>query len=463
MLSTLPLESDGFTTPSGPDALPIIMLHRGNDGFVAFSGHNKLGQFCNFFSVPARDLPNVFTEFLAPHLGEDSFFSINAMFRDGYRPSPVLPHRFREGHRNAGSLRWLTACYVDLDYYNIGATLGQAVGIVVDAQETGTIPIASMLTRSGRGLWAWWFLDNGHGHPERAWPETVGTYKRIQRELTYRFRSISADPNARDATRITRVPGSIHRAASHEAGHPVRVGYWIQRDTQGRAITYRLDELAVRLNVRPSRLAEGMRKVLNPLNQEKGRRGYAALWQQRLGKLVSLFAHRQVIAKGYRSRSALLLAVCMHRNRIDEAEIHNTVFRFGRFQCAPPLPDEEIQNAINQRASFSQFCDQTIADWLDVTREEADLFGWPAAGERTREADRIRNRNDAREARRSLLQALFGDNSRRRVPPLRDVQRILEDEYGIKATTRTIQKDLDKLKINRRRRVEDDQPKLLTE
>lgn len=426
-----------FFTPTGPDATPIIEMHRGHEGYIAFLRREADGGLHPIFNVPAKELGSVFPAFVAPHVDEESFFSVNGMYRKGYSVSKIQP-KFTSAKWGTKELKRLCAAYVDIDCYNIGITAGQAIGVVVDAQDRGIIPPASMLTRSGRGIWCWWFLhdEDDHTKPARAWPENIATYRRIERALGRLFASIEPDRGATDPARVTRVPGSLHRMAQ------VRVGYWIQRDTSGRPFVYSLDSLAVRLGVAPARLKRGMERVLNPKRAEAGRRGYRALWAKRMGRLVNLIAGRGKIQEGCRNRCALLLAVFMQRCKIEEREIDLTVWNFGMAQCTPRLTDEEITEAIDKRHDYTAFSDFTIADWLKITPEEANTIGWPAAGSRTAADDSmLRTRSDARNARRRLIRELIGTRTGHAVPTLVQIAQTLE-EMGIDTCTATIRKDL---------------------
>ena len=428
--------------PDAPDVLPIVEMHRGHDGFVAFQRREADGGVHPLFSVPAKELASVFPQFVAPHVGEESFFSINGMYRGGFQQSSVEP-KFRSAKWGGRELRWLTACYVDIDFYKMGITLGQAIGVVVDAQDRGAIPPASMLTRSGRGLWCWWFLcdDNDPTHPARAWPEACATHRRIERQLLRTFESIEPDKKATDPARITRVPGSLHRKAQ------VRVGYWIQRDTSGKPFVYKLDDLAVRLGVAPTRLPDGMQRVLNPKLAERAKRGYKALWANRLAKIVKLISKRGKIKEGCRNHCALLLATFMERSKIDATEIEETLWKFGQAQCEPPMLPSEMEEAFNKRRFYTMFSDFTIADWLGITPEESEEIGWPAAGSRTAADDSmLRTRKDARRARRLAVASMVEGKSGRNMPTLQAIAEALE-EMGIDTCPKTILKDLQLLGV----------------
>ena len=429
--------------PDAPDVLPIVEMHRGHDGYVAFQRREADGAPHPLFSVPAKELANVFPEFVAPHVGEESFYSINGMYRGGFQQSIVEP-KFRSAKWGGRELRWLTACYVDLDFYKKeGMTAGQAIGVVVDAQDRGAIPPASMLTRSGQGIWCWWFLrdDDNPGHPARAWPEAVATYRRIERQLVRTFASVEPDRVAVDPSRITRVPGSLNRKGQ------ARVGYWIQRDTSGKPFVYKLDDLAVRLGVAPTRLPEGMQRVLNPKATEGRRRGYKALWAGRLAKIVKLISTRGKIKEGCRNHCALLLATIMHRAKIDATEIEGTLWKFGQAQCEPPMLPSEMEEAFNKRRVYTMFNDFTIGDWLKITPEESEWVGWPAAGSRTAADDSmLRTRKDARRARRLAVAGMVEGKSGRNMPTLQAIAEALE-EMGIDTCPRTIMKDLQLLGV----------------
>ena len=224
-----------FIEPTAPDARPIIELHRNNDGFVAFQRRTALGHFESVLSVRASELPELFPEFVAPHVDEESWFTVNSMHISEKRQrerAPIDP-RFPRAQWGTSKLRHLTACYIDLDCYKLGLTVGQVIGTCIDAQDRGIIPPASIFTRSGRGVWLFWLLrdDEDERSPVRAWPEKISTYRRIERQLLRTFGELGADAAAVDPARITRVPGSLHRVAGK------RVGYGAQHDRQGKPIT----------------------------------------------------------------------------------------------------------------------------------------------------------------------------------------------------------------------------------
>ena len=453
-----------FTTPSGPDVLPIIELHRGNDGWVAFQRRNSAGQFERVLSVKASDLAEVFPEFIAPHVDEESYFGINSMHltaRQQQWRSTIEP-KFPHAQWGTSMLRHLTAAYVDLDCYKMGITVGQCIGEVIDAQDRGEIPPASIITRSGRGVWLFWLLqgDEGPG-PVRAWPESVSTYRRIERDLLLKCGRYGADAQATDPARITRIPGSMHRAAG------VRVAYWVQHDQHQRPITYRLNELATLLGVRPAKYPASVAKIVDPKLSERGRKGYAALHTQRLAKLMRLIAERGGAHEGCRNRTAWLMVAFMRGCKVDRAEITRLVLLFGKHQCFPPLKDHEINSVLQSRTGTKghgfKYSNHIIADWLKITPAESAMVGWPAAGTRPIDDHReLRTRADRTTSRREHLQGFvenYAKHNGGEIPTLATCMEFIERQTGARPSTKTMRADLIALGIvnprARRKRITD--------
>ena len=456
-----------FIEPSGPDVQPIMELHRGNDGYVAFQRKRADGTFERVCSVRASELAQLFPEFIAPHVDEESYFTLNSSFigpRDLAQRSELVPE-LPKARWGSSMLRYLTTCYIDLDCYKLGLTVGQCLGWCVDAQDKGVIPPVSLYMRSGKGLWAFWMLHEDAAdetrNPVRAWPEKISTYRRIERQLLRMFADVGSDAKAVDPARITRVPGSLHRGSGR------RVDYWFQLDQSGRPFSYRLDELAVLVNVNPTRYGPSLRKAIDPAASEKAKKGYDALNKQRLSKMLSLIAERGFIEEGARNHAALLLSCFLHRAGVDEEELIQAVTRFGKNQCVPPLSNAEIQDAIRKRKQYHKFSDYTIADWLTITPTESDLVGWPAAGTRPAEMDTTPvKRSDGTRIRRELVRQAVEMFHRRGqgMPTVRAVADFIEQSGRDRPSTFTVKADLDALGIvNPRawRRDQDEGPGLL--
>jgi hypothetical protein len=206
--------------PSGPELAPIAAIHRHEDGVITF--HRKIrDRFENLWGIRANDLDSMFPQF-REQLERDAYFSVNAFWspekgRKHYLPAARI--------RKTKNLRYLCAAYTDLDFYKIGQEMGVELeaddfgaifGMIIRYQDKGKIPPASIIARSGRGMWLVWLLNDAENPklPQRAWPEKQRLYYLVQWAIYERLAHIGADPKARDAVRLARIPGSIHSGAT---------------------------------------------------------------------------------------------------------------------------------------------------------------------------------------------------------------------------------------------------------
>jgi hypothetical protein len=414
-----------FPDMQGPDVSPIVSMHRNHDGFVTFHRKEEEG-FKNLHSIRANELQTIFPQFI-PQLLEDSFFSINAFWRGAYRKSDAL--------------RWLTACYSDLDIYNEGVSLGEAIGHVVQLQADGEIPPASIMVDSGRGLWLFWLLadENDPNKPVRAWDEKVMLYAVIQREIHDRLCFLGADPQATDATRITRVPGSMNTKAKQ------RVAYWIQADQTAHGFLYTLPQLAQFFDVKLPHQDRKVREIVAPEKKGQKRRGWLALYKKRLHAFEILRVRRGGFFEGHRNRAVYLYADLLSKNGLREPDITKNVVKIGE-ECNPPLSRAEC-NAAVKSLKHARITDDKISDWLEITPEEASLIGetWrPAAkffpgGKRPGLPPKENTQVEAREKRQARLREII--KAKGGVPGLVDLRTLLEAE-GMAAAPATIRSDL---------------------
>lgn len=342
------------------DLEPMQALHRNNDGYVVLAA--KRGQTMLQHSVRASDihaeipLPANF----ARELGRDGFFSINSFYR------PV---------RRQENVRWLTACYVDIDCYQAGINPVDARAMLDKMQLAGRLPFVSMYGESGRGLWAFWLLraDDGSG-PARAWPETQQIYKRLQASLGERVASIGADAGARDISRVARIPGSINGKVQRPAH------YWLRTDAFGEMRAYRVSELAAALN-EPLQAPPPRRPRPRGTRRKGSNPGFKAFIGGRLLKLDMLRRLRGGFGEGHRNKALHIYASMLAATRLPADELAARVGELAA-ECEPPLPDIEakaIIASIHAKSAPARFKDNTIADWLDITPAEAMATGFPAA------------------------------------------------------------------------------------
>ena len=105
--------------------------------------------------------------------------------------------------RNLDSLRWLNALYIDLDCYKLELRKDSVLYELEQDWFGRSIPTPSFVIDSGRGLYLIWQIEPV---PSMA----LSLWSALQTRLYKLLKPFGADPNATDAARVLRVPGSIN-------------------------------------------------------------------------------------------------------------------------------------------------------------------------------------------------------------------------------------------------------------
>lgn len=437
MLTQEPL----FVEPDAPDLKPILELHRGHDGFVSFHRKDAVGNLQDLFSIRAAELDGIFPQ-LSPMLETDSYFSINGMFRGGYGVARNSPdgQQLPRAHRDNKSLRWLTCCFADMDCHTLGITVGAAVGALIDAQDRGDIPPASMLTRSGRGVWAFWFLTGSSGEGlQRAYSEKVRTWCAIQRTIGQKLAYLGSDAGARDASRITRIAGSVNSKAQS------KVSYWVQHRAGGKRFTYTMAELAESLGVTVGKNHPAIDETVRAMTTQ-GKLGARARWKNDIDRFTRLQELRGQWEPGLRNNAIFILTTILRSAKscelINESAVEFQVRQAFNLCVQPPgdLFTWSQVKAIMTKGEKRPVYHQTIADMLDVKPEESAVVGWPAAS-RFGSMPRVElGRKELQEKRRSLLREWIGKLGY--VPTAQAAVDYLARMIGIDPSKTTVIKDM---------------------
>ena len=479
MKEPLPMDGSQHVLPAFveleyPDYRPIILLHRGNDGFVPFCRKRKdSDDFEDMFSMKASEIESYFPQLL-PALDVDSYFGINAMYRANKGTSLTAKEhgvRLPQAYKSGDGVKYLTAVFADIDCHKLGIDVGSAVGAVIRAQDRGDIPPASMLTRSGRGVWVWWMLrdEKNPRLPIRAWPEVIRLWCNVQRKVTDLFASVGADAGARDSARITRVPGSVNSKAD------ARVVYWLQAGSDGKPFSYTLEALANTFNVElPTRNKEVM--TVTKRLSVRGRKGQRGRWLRARTNFENLWERRGRFAEGVRNNAVFVYATILRSQLLDESVVWEECRRLyaDLDQGNEPYTLDDLAASMKRAVGFGRVGrfggvrNQTIADMLDVTPDESVLLpSWkPASRFKTTPEPESLSRRELQVRRRELLRVKVAELGF--VPSQRELVGWLE-EQGVPTVEATVAKDLDALGIDRpkpkpkkrRKRAHDSQRKLL--
>lgn len=415
----------------------IRLIHRADDAFTAF-GVKPNGIWTDLYSLPTSHL--TFAPLAAlSWLTTDSYFCLNGMYRPGHGTSRAVASLPR-AYRSADGLRYLNVAYTDLDVYKAGVPVEQAIAAVRSMESAGTIPPASIVVRSGRGVWLMWLLtDPTTGLPPRSYARNLRQYHDIQQAIQRRLASVGADPNATDPVRMTRVPGSIH------SGTGERVSYDV-RPNASTPHAYTLEGLAhaFGLPVNLKRSTTILKPAGGIVAGTRKQPGWLNVGRSRVRQLLKLQELRGGFSEGVRTHAAFLLASFLSQSGQTAGAIAEQVHALGAC-CLPSLSRKECDSIVSStmRRRY-RFTNATIADRLSITPQESEqLETWPAAGchvQQTAEQKEEPTRRDKRKARRSLIM-WFLEQHGGELLPARELKRLLR-EQGHSVTHKTVLSDL---------------------
>jgi hypothetical protein len=347
---------------------PILRLHRHEDGYIAFATERDGEDWRPRVSIRASELETWFPLF-RDQLLKDAYCSINA----DWRVRSFGPDGKGYGYPYHGNdrLRYINACYVDIDFHKLGLDLGTVLGRVINLQESGQLPHASMIVRSGRGLWLLWLIHDieNPDNSQRAFPDKLELYSRIQSAIIERLLPLGADMAARDAARHLRIPGSLNSSVENA------VEWWIQGASSS-GYVYTLPQLAKLFKAIPTRRHRGEIIAHNPAK----RRGWVALNARRLRDFNTLRALRGGFSEGCRNNAAKIYAWLLRVNAVPPDDVRGLVSQMAA-RCKPRLDNAAVKDAVVYSKKMRRMMDQTIANWLGITLEEAEILeGLPPSG-----------------------------------------------------------------------------------
>jgi hypothetical protein len=411
---------------------PILHLHRHRDGYIAFATERDGDDFRPLVSIRAGELETWFPAF-RDQLMKDSYVAINADWR--LRRYGADGNSYGYPLHRTDQLRYLNAAYVDIDYHKLGLDFGTVIGRVINLQQSGQLPHASMIVRSGHGAWLLWLVHDieDMDSSQRAFPDKVELYSRIQNAIIERLIPLGADPAARDAARHLRIPGSFN------TGSETTVEWWIHGANES-AYIYTLPELARLLNAIPTRRHHGEIVAHNPAK----RRGWVALNARRLRDFNTLRGMRGGFSEGCRNNAAKIYAWLLRVNAVPPFDVKALVAAMAD-QCRPKLDRAAVKDAVIYSKRMRRMRDQVIAEWLGVTITESEtLEGLPPAAKfRTDDVcSQVPRARELRHAsiqdRRAAIRAVIAERSM--VPSVREMSHILANK-GLNGNPKTISTD----------------------
>jgi len=116
----------------------------------------------------------------------------------------ISPNTYYRPQRQNDNIRQLRALFIDLDLNDdVYVGKNEAIWEMDRLAESGSIPPPSMVIDSGRGLHAYWIINNAPYGALQTWQE-------LQDYLYYQLRHLGSDLKATDAARVLRLPGTVN-------------------------------------------------------------------------------------------------------------------------------------------------------------------------------------------------------------------------------------------------------------
>lgn len=447
----------------------ISTIHCGNDGYIGFvrksnnpiNGEKK--HFENLFSIHSDELKNVFPQ-LKAWLFMDSYFTVNAAFRPAFWNNRKTG--FPDVERKEKNLRYLNACYVDLDVGRPGSkeqaqrlTFSEAIYRVSILTELGEILPPSIIARSGHGAYLCWILRDAENpdQPPNAWPETQILYKEINKAFGQKLKALAWDKRAFDAARVLRVPGSYHSTAKRT------VTYNLQFDENGKLFIYTLEELAKFLGIPiiETKPIINIRKIKTELEKpqfratiDKGsvpkrKNGQIILNVLRTQDLLTLEQYHGGFP--HRCRRRRLTVYCEFLRRFQSKEETLKALQIMAKNCNPPYPSESNDTPIetivnniysNKRGSVRRWTNEKLCKelWVtvDLARELELKTIVPQQVKEERKSQPSERELKKRERQDAILEILSSHYH----TSCREISRALEKNYGIKVHYATVSREL---------------------
>ncbi len=525
------LESASVADGPAMGSSMMELIHgRAPDGYIALErkGPDGLLDRAHRCFLPVQDLRELFPT-VAEHFCRDSYHSMSLYYgappwQDKATGLPAMATKAKRPTwaRCKENLRWLPACWVDLDCgrsAEAAAAKGRPemaftwrlvayiVGEMMDARE---LPQATIMARSGRGLYLIWLLcdEEDRRLPVRALPSAnVALMEACNRELIRRTNHLAADGIAFDATRVLRIDGSWHSGANArvqylEQNPDIPRGH-TQRDASGRHFAYTLAEMAAALSIptSPAKLAGGTLALLDPSSKWKrkptkqpGSKPEMKRYQQRLhamriDDLLALEQYRKrQTGHGFAKRGTqypdgfeaavygrlAVLTIYAENLRgagVAEAEAVAAVARMAE-NCGPPYPSDPtdsnpgaIIQSVYEKPFIRRHSNRTLCARLGITAELAEelqlstLIPPELKAKRTAEAP---SKADFTAARQAAIRELLARDGPRfgKLDPRRmarylaahDLPGARNPANGQPWSHESIRQDMDALNLARRKR-----------
>ena len=266
----------------------------------------------------------------------------------------ITLNTFYKPCRRLENVKELNCLYIDLDYYKTGKVRSQ---ILMDLEENyfnKKIPIPNYVLDSGRGLYLIWRINKV---PSQALP----LWKAVQDYFYNQLKSLGADRQALDSTRILRVPNSINSKSNTVVSIIEQYDYiYDLREIQNNFLP----------TLKPKEKKKGRPSKINFIYRKR------SLYYARIQDIIKLCELREYDLKGHREVILFLYRYYLCTFTEDLTKALNDVLELNNM-FTQPLKENEVIKATRSaekcyldKIKEYKYKNDTLIELLEISEEE---------------------------------------------------------------------------------------------
>ena len=266
----------------------------------------------------------------------------------------ITLNTFYKPCRRLENVKELNCLYIDLDYYKTGKVRSQ---ILMDLEKNyfnKKIPIPNYVLDSGRGLYLIWRINKV---PSQALP----LWKAVQDYFYNQLKSLGADRQALDSTRILRVPNSINSKSNTVVSVIEQYDYvYDLREIQNNFLP----------TLKPKEKKKGRPSKINFIYRER------SLYYARIQDIIKLCELREYDLKGHREVILFLYRYYLCSFTEDLTKALNDVLELNNM-FTQPLKENEVIKATRSaekcyldKIKEYKYKNDTLIELLEISEEE---------------------------------------------------------------------------------------------
>lgn len=290
----------------------------------------------------------------------------------------ITLNTFYKPCRRLENVKELNCLYIDLDYYKTGKVRSQ---ILMDLEKNyfnKKIPIPNYVIDSGRGLYLIWRINKV---PSQALP----LWKAVQDYFYNQLKSLGADRQALDSTRILRVPNSINSKSNTVVSIIEQYDYvYDLREIQNNFLP----------TLKPKEKKKGRPNKINFIYRER------SLYYARIQDIIKLCELREYDLKGYREVILFLYRYYLCTFTEDLTKALNDVLELNNM-FTQPLKENEVIKATRSaekcyldKIKEYKYKNDTLIELLEISEEEQSYMTTIISKAEYKRRKRIRNKKN---------------------------------------------------------------------